>query len=128
METLIIALGPAFATGFALQRLLEILDAPIEKYAKDYKKIVLNLLSLVGGLAMAFGGGIRVLTYFGFKGGDLWDALVTALIISAGTEGINTVVKYFGYAKQKEHAEAADTQLLLEKKQGGEEAMLNSKG
>lgn len=127
MEILVTALGPAFATGFALQRLLELLDAPIEKYAQDYKKIVLGLLSLVGGLALAFGAGLRVLIHMGFTGGDFWDALVTALIISAGTEGINTIMKYFGYVKQKEQAEAAGKQLEVEKEEGGEEAIANTK-
>lgn len=123
MDKLVTAFGPAFATGFALQRILEILDDPLEKYAKDYKKIILSLLSLAGGLTLAFGAGLRVLVHLGFAGGDFWDALVTALIISAGTEGINTIMKYFGYVKQKEHAEAAEKQLEVEKKPGGEEAM-----
>jgi hypothetical protein len=127
MEMLVIALGPAFATGFALQRLLELLDPLFEKYTQDYKKIILNLLSLVGGLALAFGAGLRVLVHLGFIGPDFWDALVTSLIISAGTEGINTIMKYFGYVKQKEQAEAAQKHLEVEKKPGGEEAISNMK-
>ena len=123
MEQLVIAFGPAFATGFALQRLLEILDVPLENYAKEYKKLILSLLSLVGGLILAFGAGLRVLVHLGFVGGDVWDALVTGLIISAGTEGINTIMKYFGYVKQKEQAEAAEKQLEVEKQEGGEEAI-----
>lgn len=123
MEQLLIAFGPAFATGFALQRLLEILDAPLENYARDKKKVILSLLSLLGGLILSFGAGLRVLVHLGFTGGDFWDAIVTALIISAGTEGINTIMKYFGYVKQKEQADAAERHLEVEKKQGGEEAI-----
>lgn len=127
MEQLVLALGPAFATGFALQRLLEILDGPIERFAKDNKKIVLSLLSLLGGLILSFGAGMRVLKHLGFAGGDVWDAIVTALIISAGTEGINTIMKYFGYVKQKEQAEAAEKQLEVKKQEGGEEAISDTK-
>ena len=36
MDTLVIALGPAFAAGFALQRLLEILDPLLDKMGVEY--------------------------------------------------------------------------------------------
>ena len=101
MDALVTALGPAFASGFALQQLLEILNPFIEKIAKDNKKMVMGTLSLIFGAALAFGAGLRVLVHLGFAGADFWDALITALIVSAGTEGINTVMKYFGYAKEQ---------------------------
>lgn len=106
MDTLVTALGPAFAAGFALQQLLEILDPLIEKIARDWKKTLLALVSLAFGLILAFGAGIRVLVHLGYAGIDLWDAVITALIVSAGTEGINSIMKYLGYAKENKKEEA----------------------
>jgi hypothetical protein len=106
MDTLVTALGPAFAAGFALQQLLEILDPLIEKIARDWKKMLLALVSFAFGLILAFGAGIRVLVHLGYSGGDLWDAIITALIVSAGTEGINSIMKYLGYAKENKKEEA----------------------
>lgn len=106
MDTIVIALGPAFAAGFALQQLLEILDPLVEKFAKENKKMFLAIISLLFGLALAFFAGIRVLVHLGFTGPDLWDAIITGLIVSAGTEGINSIMKYLGYAKENKKEEA----------------------
>jgi hypothetical protein len=100
MDKIVLALGPAFAAGFALQQLLELLDPLLEKLAKDNKKLVNGIISLVFGLLMSFGAGMRALAPLGFTGGDFWDAFITALIISAGTEGINSIMKYLGYSKE----------------------------
>jgi hypothetical protein len=108
METIVLAFGPAFAAGFALQKLLEIFDPLIERLVKGdekTKKIFLGLVSLAIGLVLAFGAGIRVLTHLGYMGHDLWDAGITALIVSAGTEGINSIMKYLGYAKENKKEE-----------------------
>lgn len=102
MDILVTALAPAFAAGFALQQLLEILDPLIDRFAKDWKKLFLALVSLAFGLILAFGAGIRVLVHFGYNGIDTWDAIITALIVSAGTEGINSIMKYLGYAKENQ--------------------------
>jgi len=69
------------------------------------KKLFLGLVSLAAGLVLAFGAGIRVLTHLGYMGHDLWDAGITALIVSAGTEGINSIMKYLGYAKENKKDE-----------------------
>lgn len=106
MDTLVTALGPAFAAGFALQQLLEILDPLIEKITKENKKMLLALVSLVFGLALAFLAGIRVLVHLGYTGPQMWDAIITGLIVSAGTEGINSIMKYLGYAKENKKEEA----------------------
>ena len=110
METLVLALGPAFACGFALQQLLEILNPIIEKTAKDNKKLFMGLISLAFGLILSFGAGLRVLAVFGYVGADFWDAIVTALIVSAGTEGINTIMKYLGYSKEKKKGNLQESQ------------------
>ena len=65
MDKLITALGPAFAAGFAVQQLLEILDPivdiiPINKI-KLGKRPFFGILSLIVGLVLAFGVGLRVL-------------------------------------------------------------------
>ncbi len=108
MDTIVLAFGPAFAAGFALQKLLEIFDPLVERLVKGdekAKKMFIGLISLAAGLALAFGAGIRVLVHLDYGGADLWDALITALIVSAGTEGINSIMKYLGYAKENKRNE-----------------------
>ena len=109
MDKLIIALGPAFAAGFAVQRLLEILDPIFEKIKPlaDNKKIAVSIISVLVALALAFGIGLRVLQPLGVTNSDFLDGIVTALIISAGTEGFNSIMKFLGYSKEEKKAEAA---------------------
>lgn len=108
------ALAPAFAAGFAVQRLLEILD-PLAEWAAgaEKKKIVLGLSSLVAGLGFAGGVGIRVLVHLGaytfgrrWDRHDLVDLFVTGLVISAGTEGFNSILKFMNYKKEESKAAA----------------------
>jgi hypothetical protein len=109
MDKLVMALGPAFAAGFALQRLLEIFDPLLDKikFVKGNKKIVLGLISLIIGLVLAFGIGLRVLRPLGVTTADFLDAVTTALIVSAGTEGFNSILKFLGYIKEDRKAAAA---------------------
>jgi hypothetical protein len=109
MEQLVVALGPAFAAGFAIQRLLEILDPFFEmERVKESKKMILGLVSLAVGLLLAFGIGLRVLQPLGVFSSDYLDAIVTGLIISAGSEGFNSILKFLGYAKEGKKADAAE--------------------
>jgi hypothetical protein len=110
MDTLITALGPAFAAGFALQRLLEILDPLLEKWnwLADNKKIIHGIVSLVVGLILAIGFGLHVMKPLGVNGPEILDVIVTAFIVSAGTEGFNSIMKFLGYAKENKKAVAAD--------------------
>jgi len=128
--SLITALAPAFAAGFATQRLLEILDPLAERFAIERKRIVLGLTSLLAGLGFAAGLSVRVLAHLGankskseFDKYDLLDLLVTGLVISAGTEGFNSILKFMNYKKEEKKAEAktqavtADTtKALLERR------------
>ena len=98
MDNLVLALGPAFAAGFALQQLLEILDPIVGKIKVD-KKLLLGIASLVIGLALAFGAGLRVLQPFGLTNVGFLDAIITGLVVSAGTEGFNSIMKFLGYTK-----------------------------
>ncbi len=109
MDKLIIALGPAFAAGFAVQRLLAILDPTLEKskFFKDHKRVILAWVSLTVGLILAFWAGLRVLKPLGYQSTDFIDGIVTALIVSAGTDGFNSITKFLGYAKANKKSEAA---------------------
>jgi len=116
MSDLVTALGPAFAAGFAVQRLLEILDSWFlssnmssnkKPFLTDYKKAVLATISLAAGFYFAFGASLRVLHPLGIASADMIDGTVTAFIISAGTEGFNSIIKFLGYAKDNKKAQAA---------------------
>ncbi len=109
MDKLVLALAPAFTAGFALQQLLEVLDPIMVKLISSpkQKKLVLGLISLIVGLVLALGGGLRVLQPLGFAGSEAYDVLVTGLVISAGTEGVNSILKFLGYAKDNQKAQSA---------------------
>jgi hypothetical protein len=119
MDTNVItALMPSFAAGFAVQRLLEILDPLVTKVAGvDRKRIYLGLLSLLAGLGFAYGAGLRVLTHLGADTtGSFFrylDLLVTGLIISAGTEGFNSILKFLSYKKEEGKALAVAEKLSV---------------
>ncbi len=115
MEILIKALGPAFAAGFAVQRLLEITDPILSGRIKDetVKKKWLGSLSLVVGFLLAYAAQLRVLAPLGADLSRLGenmayfvDYLVTAFIVSAGTEGFNSIMKFLTYKKEEKKAEA----------------------
>jgi hypothetical protein len=112
MDTLVKALGPVFAAGFAVQQLLEVLDPLIVKIIGNAdKKLILGIVAFVFGLILAFGTGLCILEPLGVANAGLWDTIVTGLAISAGTEGVNSILKFMGYSKEREKAVAA-----LEKK------------
>jgi hypothetical protein len=118
MDKLITALAPVFAAGFAVQQLLEILTSFFDawQFLQKYKKLILGLISLVIGVALAFGvDALRVLQpLFTDAAGKatasvppLLDHLVTALVISAGTEGVNSILKFLKYSKEDKKTDAA---------------------
>jgi hypothetical protein len=101
METLVTALGPVVVAAFAVQQLLELVDPVFFKEATiKYKKLILGIVSLVFGLVLAFGFGLRVMTHFGVATLDWLDATVTAILLSAGTEGSNSIMKVLQYYKE----------------------------
>ena len=91
METLVTALGPVVVAAFAVQQLLELAD-PIffHEQVVKYKKLILGFVSLAVGLVLAFFFGLRVMAPFGVTTADWLDAIVTAVLLSAGTEGSNS--------------------------------------
>lgn len=108
MNELVAALGPAFAAGFAVQRLLEILDPIVNRLiGEENKKVALGLVSLLAGLGLSFGAKLTVLKQLGIAVDVNLDFIVTGLIISAGTEGFNSILKFLSYKKEEKKAEAA---------------------
>lgn len=106
MDALVLALGPAFAAGFAVQQLLELLAPIADLIPKKWKKIVLGLVSLGAGILLAYNTNIRVLEPLGVTDGNGIDRFVTALVVSAGTQGVNSIMKFLGYAKEAKKGDA----------------------
>lgn len=110
MDKLITALAPVFAAGLGIQQLGEILSPVIDKISPNYKKIVLGVSSLILGLILAFVAKLHVLQLLGVTpapGLDFLDAVVTGFIISGGTEGVNSILKFLKYTKEDKKSEAA---------------------
>jgi hypothetical protein len=104
------ALGPAFAAGFAVQQLLEIADPLIALLGltATAKKALLGFLSLCIGLTIAYVCGLRVLQALESSTTQVpGDLFVTGVVISAGTEGFNSIMKFLGYSKDAKKAAAA---------------------
>ncbi|MCI0496001.1 hypothetical protein L0Z72_13435 [candidate division KSB1 bacterium] len=104
MEKILLAFAPAFAAALGLQQLLEVLD-PCFSWFKGNKGIILKPISLIAGLVLAISAGLRVLIYLGYHGPEIWDVIITGLIISGGTEGFNSIMKFLGYTKEKKYEE-----------------------
>ncbi|HKO98896.1 MAG TPA: hypothetical protein VJU86_17985 [Pyrinomonadaceae bacterium] len=108
METDVIrALMPAFAAGFANQRLMEILDPLfVKRWGEESKGTSIGIASFLVGLGFALGGGLRTLKYLGAEnsnlGFQLLDFFVTGLVISAGTDGFNSILKFLSYKKEEQ--------------------------
>ena len=102
METLVTALGPIVVAAFAVQQLLELVDPVFFHEAiVKYKKLTLGIVSLAVGVVLAFGFGLRVMAPFGVYTADWLDAVVTAILLSAGTEGSNSIMKVLQYYKEQ---------------------------
>jgi hypothetical protein len=111
MDTLVVALGPVFAAGFAVQQLLEILTSILNLDTKPafekYKKTILGVVSLAVGLGIAYSvPTLRVLSPLKVEAPGV-DFFVTALVLSAGTEGINSIMKFLKYTKEDKKNSAA---------------------
>lgn len=110
MDKLVTALAPVFAAGLGIQQLGEILSPVLDKISPNYKKIVMGLISLLLGLVLAFVAKLHVLQPLGVAqtpGLEYVDAVVTGLIISGGSEGVNSILKFLKYKKEEVKNEAA---------------------
>jgi len=87
---------------------------------KADKKLILGIVAFVFGLRPGvWRTGLRVLEPLGVANAGIWDTVVTGLVISAGTEGINSILKFLGYSKEREKAIAA----IAKKKAATEDAI-----
>lgn len=109
------ALALVSMIGFAIQQLIELIDPivtrlitggiePITDQEVLKKKRVMQWLSLFLSFLVVqwsyyMGEPIRTIGFLGLENYDRVDLLVTVLLLSAGTEGSNIVVKYFNYVK-----------------------------
>ena len=120
MDKLVTALAPVFAAGFAVQQFLEIVTSILNLDTKpsfqNWKKVILGIVSIGIGLFLAFEvDALRVLQpLFVDAGGKItanispfWDHVVTAFVISAGTEGVNSILKFMKYGKEDKKNDAA---------------------
>jgi hypothetical protein len=114
------ATGILFAAGFAVQRVVEILDGALDALAdhlgsknvwklkkEAWKKLIAGLLATGCGFAIAGLGGLRVVKFLTSDPVDRTvDLVVSALAIGAGTEGVNSVLKYASGVKRSVTAQA----------------------
>ncbi len=109
MDALVVALAPALALGFAVQRLGDILDPLLSLIpgGTAMKKAVIAVAAFALAAASASTLDIRVLRALGASGNDTVDLFLTALIASAGTEGINSILKWMSYKKEEQKMAAA---------------------
>src|SRR4051812_17058497 len=110
-------IGIVLITGFAIQQAMQILDLPVSAFIHrfndngngpfdlsyaDFKKIVMTVVAFVIAVGVTNWCNLRTLYFIDekrFGAHDIGDLLVTAFVLSAGTEGVNTLIKYFGYVK-----------------------------
>jgi hypothetical protein len=113
MNDLAQALLLPFAAGFIVQRFLELLDPITSKWIKDptTKRIVLAWAALVLGLVLAWTLHLEIFHDMKLPQGanlpDWLDTIFTAIFISAGTEGFNSLLKFAYYRKESSKADAA---------------------
>jgi hypothetical protein len=98
--------------GFAVQRLMEIFDPFFTKLWPDAGKKKLASALIASGIGALFTlGGKFTLLYGAYpsllEANNVWDfsrwlvnLLVTGLAIGAGTEGVNSVLKFAQYSKE----------------------------
>ena len=113
MDKLVLALAPGFAAGFAVQRLRDRGRGPRVRVRRGLGQQA-NAEAVRpddpvdrSRVRSAIGTGVRVLQPLGATGVDAWDVVVTALVVSAGTEGANSNLKYLGYKKDEQKVETA---------------------
>ena len=112
------ALAPLFAAGVAIQQFTDLVDSGLSSLAPatglgDAKKFVVKLLAVVAGFTFVLQSGISVFASL-LPGSQLpaWlDHTIAALIVGGGTEGVNSIVKFLGYAKEEKKAEAGKKQV-----------------
>ncbi|HYH06321.1 MAG TPA: hypothetical protein VEK11_04590 [Thermoanaerobaculia bacterium] len=92
----------------ALQQLLELLDPVITLFVTNplRKKLVTSITSGLAGWALAGLADLRVLGAMNYPVHAYLDIFVTALVVSAGTEGFNSILKFVFYKKEETKGDA----------------------
>lgn len=114
-----------FLSAFAIQRLIELVDEPLNKLVsvtlneKDNmsvtsftsrKKTLSTLLSVMLGAAVAFSADMGLLQTFELVSKTSFaDKIFSGLVMGSGTEAVNSVLKYVRYAKDERGAMARRT-------------------
>ncbi|HEX6622588.1 MAG TPA: Ig-like domain-containing protein [Pyrinomonadaceae bacterium] len=121
----VVSLNETFAIvslgGFAIQRAIEIIDPffvallfavkenrekkdlPFGMSEKDVKTWLAASIGFLIGLALTFSTDMR-LPEVGFEWGD-WDKIILALALSAGANGLNSMLKFGEHVKEARKAE-----------------------
>jgi hypothetical protein len=108
-------ISAAMVVAFGIQQVVETFDSIASAFnfvgttptAISHKKAVLKLLSLVLSWFAAQALGIDVLQGTGVPDEGWLHSLITIVALAGGTEGVNSVLKYAGYAKENKKNEAA---------------------
>jgi hypothetical protein len=115
-------LGPLaalFAAAFAVQQLLELLTTILTLDSRPtfqrYKKAILGVSSLIAGLILAYCfPQLQVLKILGSSStGTGLDVCVTGLVLSAGTDGVNSILKFAKYSKEDKKSTVASKEAAL---------------
>ena len=120
-------LGLLFVASFVIQQILEAITWPVERWITNWwrgkgfeddswKKTVFGVIGFFLGLFLAWQLNLHVLEYYipsgspaaSLRGSGL-DTILTAIVLGAGTEGTNSVLKYLKYLKEDKKATAAET-------------------
>ncbi len=115
MQDLVQVLLAPFVAGFVVQRFLETLDPFTTAKIRDpnTKKMVLGFASLAIGSILSGFCDLRMfhalqLTFPGLHElPHAVDVFFSAVFISAGTEGVNSLMKFANYKKEASKADAA---------------------
>lgn len=106
MNSLVESLGPIFIVSFAVQQLIELFDPILDKVIKPHKEWILSAVTLVVGLLLTLGLGLRILRPFGVTRLHWLDIILTALFVTGGTKWLNDLLKIITYKKQEAQARA----------------------
>jgi hypothetical protein len=103
------SIAVAFITAIAVQQLNELLDPIFSNLIRTTvnKKFAMNILAATVSLLVAIFGNVRLLRPAGLGDGGLLDLAVSALAMSAGTDGVNSVLKYAAYSKEAQKSRVA---------------------
>jgi hypothetical protein len=120
------ALAPAFVAGFAVQQAVEVVSSiaafiPGFDAAVKVKKLTLLAVSLAFSWFVVCHFQLDIIQAVTprLKDGaplpsfSCWNAIVTIIFISAGTEGFNSLLKWLNYKKEETKTRAADKKQQL---------------